>query len=232
MFKQIVTLFRGAAHDAAEDFTDRNALRLLNQQMRDGAEAVAQARNAVAIAVAQNRQEAAQHERLVSRIADLEVRAMAALEQNKDDLAREAAETIALLEAERDASAEAQTRFSTEIARLRTNVHAAEMKLRELQRGQRIAVATDKAQKLRSVAPQSELSTLKEAEETLARLRSRQKQIDLTDQAMAEMDTTGDPSAMAEKLAEAGCGAPMKTSADDVLQRLKARSAQAGKTSA
>jgi len=232
MFKQIVTLFRGASHDAAEEFTDRHALKILNQQMRDSAVAVEQARKAVAIAMAQNRQEAEQYERLVRRIADLESRAMAAIEQNKEDLAREAAETIALLEAERDVSADAQQQFSKEIARLRENVRAAEMKLRELQRGQRLATATDKAQKLRNVAPQSQLSTLREAEETLLRLRMRQRQIDLTDQAMAEMDASGDPSAVTEKLAEAGCGAALRTSADDVMERLKARTAKPTRKSA
>ena len=222
MFKTIITLFRGATHDAEEAFSDRHALAILNQQMRDSAVAVEQARKAVAIAMAQNRQEADQFDRLVARIADLEARTIAAIEQEKEDLAREAAETIALLEAERDASAEAQKQFAAEIARLRANVRNAEMKLRESQRGQRIAAATDKAHNLREVAPQSGLSTLREAEETLLRLRTRQKQIDLTDAAMAEMDASGNPSAITEKLAEAGCGTPLKTSADDVLARLKA----------
>jgi phage shock protein A len=229
MFKQIVTLFRGAAHDAAEEITDRNALKILNQQMRDSVAAVDQARKAVAVTMAQNRQETDQYERLVKRIADLEARAITAMEQEKEDLAREAAETITFLEAERDASAEAQQQFSREIARLRENVHQAEMKLRELQRGQRLATATDKAQKLRSVAPQSRLSSLREAEETLIRLRTRQKQIDLTDEAMAEMDASGTPSTIVEKLAAAGCGAPLKSSADDVLQRLKAKAAKPAK---
>ena len=103
MFKTIITLFRGATHDAEEAFSDRHALAILNQQMRDSAVAVEQARKAVAIAMAQNRQEADQFDRLVARIADLEARTIAAIEQEKEDLAREAAETIALLEAERDA---------------------------------------------------------------------------------------------------------------------------------
>lgn len=222
MFKTIITLFRGAAHDANEEFSDRHALAILNQQMRDSASAVKQARKAVAIAMAQNKQEADQFERLVSRITDLETRTMAAIEQGKEDLAREAAETIALLEAEREASDMAQKQFAAEIARLRANVRNAEMKLRELQRGQRIAAATDKAHKLREVAPQSGMSTLREAEETLVRLRTRQQQIDLTDAAMAEMDASGNPSAITDKLAAAGCGTPLKSTADDVLARLKA----------
>ncbi len=66
MFKQIVTLFRGAAVDAGEEFTDRHAITLLRQQIRDCANAVAASRKAVAIAIAQNEQEAIQHKRLYS----------------------------------------------------------------------------------------------------------------------------------------------------------------------
>ena len=58
MFKQIVTLFRGAVHDEAEAFTDRNALKILNQQIRDGALVVERARNALALAMAQGKKEA------------------------------------------------------------------------------------------------------------------------------------------------------------------------------
>ena len=130
MFKQIITLFRGAAHTASEDFTDRHALLILQQQMRDSAHALAAARKAVAVAMAQNKQEQAQYERLVERLKDLEDRAVAALEQEKHDLAREAAETIAMLEAERDASSQALAQFTTEITRLRTNVRNEPVSLR------------------------------------------------------------------------------------------------------
>jgi hypothetical protein len=125
-----------------------------------------------------------------------------------------------LLEAERAASEDAQKSFGTEIERLKRIVRASEMRLRDLQRGQRIAAATDKTQRLRETAPGSTLSALKDAEETLSRLRVRQKQIDATAAAMAEMEQSGDPAAMSEKLAAAGCGAPLRSSADAVLERL------------
>ena len=72
MFKQIVTLLRGAVHDEAEASTDPNAIRILNQQIRDSAFVVERAREALAIAMAQNRQETEQFERLVARIGELE----------------------------------------------------------------------------------------------------------------------------------------------------------------
>jgi len=173
MLKQFFALMRGHSHEAAEAMVDRNALVILRQQIRDCADAIAAARRAVAIAIAQNEQEIVQFKKLVARIEDLEKRTIAAIEQEQNELAREAAETIALLEAERDASSEAQKSFGTEIERLKRIVRASEMRLRELQRGQRIVAAVDTTQRLRETAPGSSLSALKDAEETLLRLRTR-----------------------------------------------------------
>ncbi|ESY18070.1 MULTISPECIES: PspA/IM30 family protein [unclassified Mesorhizobium] len=220
MLKQFFALVRGRSYEAAEAVVDRNALIILRQQIRDCADAIAAARRAVAIAIAQNEQEVAQFKKLVLRIDDLEKRTIAAIEQGQNELAREAAETIAMLEAERDASAEAQKSFGTEIERLKRIIRVSEMRLRELQRGQRIVAAVDSTQRLRESAPGSSLSALKDAEETLLRLRTRQKQIDATAAAMTEMEQSGDPAAVSEKLAAAGCGAPLRSSADAVLERL------------
>ena len=220
MFKLISILLRGRAHDAEQAFADRNAVPLLAQQIRDAAQSIQSARRSVAVAIAQNEQEVVQFRKLVARIEDLEKRTIAAIEQSQNELAREAAETIAMLEAERDASSEAQKSFGTEIERLKRIIRVSEMRLRELQRGQRIVAAVDSTQRLRESAPGSSLSALKDAEETLLRLRTRQKQIDATAAAMAEMEQSGDPAAVSEKLAAAGCGAPLGTSADAVLERL------------
>lgn len=223
MLKPLLTLVRGHGHDAADSLMERNALIILRQQIRDCADAIIAARRAVAVAIAQNGQEIDQHRRLVVRIEDLEARTVVALEKSETALARSAAETIALLDAERAVSEEAQREFSTEIERLKRIVHSAEMRLRDLQRGQRLATATDRAQQLRETG--SGLSTLKDAELTLARLRSRQKQIDATASAMAEMEQAGDPGAVTEKLAAAGCGLPLVVTADAVLARLARRMA-------
>ncbi|MGX9147644.1 PspA/IM30 family protein [Mesorhizobium sp. 128a] len=226
MLKQFFALVRGRSYEAAEAVVDRNALVILRQQIRDCADAIAAARRAVAIAIAQNEQEVLQFKKLVVRIDDLEKRAIAAIEQGQNELAREAAETIAMLEAERDASSEAQKSFSTEIERLKRTIRVSEMRLRELQRGQRIVAAVDSTQRLRESAPGSSLSALQDAEETLLRLRTRQKHIDATAAAMAEMEQSGDPAAVSEKLAAAGCGAPLRSSAEAVLERLAAKMAK------
>ena len=223
MFKLISTLLRGRAHDAEQAFADRNAVPLLAQQIRDAAQSIQSARRSVAVAIAQNEQERAQHQTIVGRIADLESRACAALDKGNEGLAREAAEAIAFLEAERDASVAAQGQFTTAIAKLKGIVRAAEARLQELQRGERLARATEEAQKLDVAVAGPGLATLDEAEETLARLRLRQSQNELTSAVLKDMESTTRPAGIIEKLANAGCGAPLTSSADDVLARLKSR---------
>ncbi|WP_267549185.1 PspA/IM30 family protein [Rhizobium rhizogenes] len=224
MFNVILTLIRGRAHDAEQAFIDRNAVPLLAQQIRDAASAIQSARRAVAIAVAQNEQEKSQHAAIAGRIADLETRAVAALQKGSEELARQAAETIAQLEAEREASEKAQAQFTQTIDKLKATVRASEARLQELQRGERLARATEQTQKLSAACDDnSGLATLDDAEETLARLRAYQDRCQIAASAMKEMDAASRQTVIIEKLANAGFGAPLGRSADDVLARLRSR---------
>lgn len=220
MFQQLSALIRGKSNEFADSVADRNGVTILGQQIRDCAKAVADSRRAIAVAMAQNEQEKTQYTNIAERITDLEKRTILAIEQDKNDLAREAAETIAILEAEKRTSQQAQDTFNTEIARLKQVVREWETRLRELRRGQQLASATDQTHRLRKYASGPGSSALGDAEQTLHRLQLRQKQIDATAAAMEEMALSGDPSTMSERLAEAGCGAPVRSTADDVLERL------------
>jgi phage shock protein A len=222
MFNLILTLLRGRAHDAEQAFADRNAIPLLSQQIRDAAVSIRAARHAVAVAIAQNEQEKAQQAAFVERIADLEKRTLAALEKGNETLARDGAGAIAYLEVERDASEKAQAESAGAITKLKAGVRSAEARLQDLQRGERLARATHEAQKLDGVGSCG-LATLDDAEETLARLRARQSQQEITAGVLRDMDGAGHPADIIEKLANAGCGAPLRSSTDDVLARLRGR---------
>ncbi len=220
MFKSFVTMFRGHTHDVAETITDTNAMVILRQQIRDCVEAVNASRKAVAVASAQLEQERKHLDSLKNRHRDLEERTMAALDQKKPELAKEGAEAMAVLEAEIAASGEAQTRFSEEISRLKAILSKSEQQLRELKRGTRIASATDKTQKLRQKNPNSGLSALQDAQETLDRLRTRQMEQQAAADAMDELSVETEPANLVEKLARNGCGKPVTSSAEDILARL------------
>lgn len=227
MIKQLFALVRGNTNQAAQNYTDKHGLTILRQQINDAAAAVQVARKSVAIAVAQNRQEEEQYKQVSKKIENLEERAIIALEKGKKKIAQEAAEAIALLDGERDVSKQSQEKFTIEISKLKAQLHTAETRLRALKQGHRLADVTDKTQRMRGVGQTSAVSTLNDAEDTLARLKSRQKQIDATSEAMSEMDQLSNSDALLEKLADAGCGAPLKKSADEVLDRLKKRSKKA-----
>src|SRR5262245_54948578 len=132
MFKTVVTLFRGGVATAGEKLEDRTALVLLDQQMRDASAAMARAKRALALAIGQDQVEGKRLEMMQERIADLELRATAALDGGREDLAREAAEQIAGLEADRDSALTARALFTEEIARLRRHAANAESRLTEL----------------------------------------------------------------------------------------------------
>ena len=226
MFRSLFTLMRGRAHDADEAFTDAHALPILKQQLRDCAQAVSAARKALALAIAQNDQETEQFERFTARIADLEERTVAALEQGQQDLAQEAAETIARLQTDQETSREVLKTLQEEVDKLRASVVTSEQRLRALKRGERIAMATDKAQRVSQAIPGGTSSALRDAEETLTRLRTRQTEVEATNEALDALENTHDTRSLREKLAEAGCGAPLKTTAEAVLERLRTQTAK------
>ena len=230
MFKTVLTIFRGSIAAADEELQDRSALLVLDQQMRDAAAAVERSKRSLALAIAGDQQEGRRLEATNARIADLEIRATAALEGGREDLARDAAQAIANLEADRDAAMTARTLFASEIARLKRHVANAEARITELDRGRRLARASEAVRSLRrsgieAVRPYE--STLPEAEATLKRLRERQIEAQAADDALFEIDTASGPLATAEKLAEQGFGPRIKATADDVLARLKAKRTEA-----
>ena len=226
MLKTIVTLMRGSAAAAAEEVADRHALVILDQQMRDAGSALERAKRALALAIAQDRQEGLRLDRIIAQIADLETRVSAALEAGQEAPARDGAEAIARLEAERDAATTARTLFAGEIMRLRAHVSQAEARIDSLDRGRRIARATEAVRGLRQGRIETagpHRATLSEAEQTLRRLRERQAEAQAAEDALDEIDAAAGPLQAAERLAAQGFGPRLKTSADDVLARLKNR---------
>ncbi|MEC3860651.1 PspA/IM30 family protein [Mesobacterium sp. TK19101] len=223
MFKLMTTLIRGRATDAADQFTDANALTILRQQLRDAADGVTRAKHSVAVVMAYASRERSTAERIAAQLADLESRAVEALKKDRDDLAMEAASAIANLEEEQAATEKAMLHYDTETRRLREQLSLAEHRLRSLQRGKQIADAAQRTQKLRGTMPDGVINSLRDAEETLARLQARQAHAESIETAMTELNSTSSAQATSDKLAAAGCGAPLRSEAANVIERLRAR---------
>jgi phage shock protein A len=228
MFKTFFTLIRGSIAAAEEEVVDRSALLILDQQIRDAAAATDRGKRALALAIAQDEAEGKRLEATLARISDLEERATAALAGGREDLAGEAAETIAVLEQDRDAIGEARAAYGGEIARLKSGVANATRRFSDLERGRRIAQAAEAVRRLRTgPAGAAESGSLAEAEATLRRLRARQAEEAATDAALRTLDPEAGPVTVAEKLDAAGFGKRLRPTAADVLDRLRRNAAAA-----
>jgi len=238
MIKSFWTLVRGTVYAAEQEAVDRSALLVLDQHIRDAAAGIERAKRALAVAIAQDEGEGKRLDSTLSRIADLEDRAAAALAAGRDDLATEAAEAIAMMEADRDAMREARAVFAKEIFRLRRDTAGATHRLNELERGRRIANAAEAVRRLRTGGihpPDHGAIGLAEAEATLRRLRERQAEDAAADAAMETLDPGTTGNSIADRLEAEGFGRRTRPTAASVLERLRQRkpnAASAGSTSA
>ncbi len=217
MLKLFDLLARGHLARATEDLRDRNALLILDQQIRETRAALERSRRALALAIAGDQAEARRSAEIEGRAADLEARAVAALTAGRDDLAGEAAAAIAELEAERRAIDAARMRFSAEVARIRGTVADATRRQAALERGRRVAGATEAVRRLSAQRGRGDTTTLREAETTLARLRTLQSEAIDTEAALADLDGTD----IADRLEREGFGPRTHPTGGDVLERLR-----------
>ncbi len=224
MFKTVVTLLRGQAFEAEQRVKDRNALALLDQQMRDAAGIVERARKSLALAMAQERQEAERLGRIKAQIDDLEQRAVAALQGGREDLAEQAAQRLAMLEADAAASARARELFATEIGKLDAQMRKQAARLADLERGRRIARAAHATRATRRGGFEPAYcceNTIADAEATLARLREQQVETEAAQNALETLDLARDAENISETLAREGFGPATEPRAADILNRLR-----------
>lgn len=210
----IKAIFVGSLEARGDDFSHLS----LQQQTREAGHQVLKARKAVALAKAQHEQDGRRLDRIMTDISDLEERARVALEKGQDTLAKDAAIAIAILEDERDGLAKTISVFEKDLSVLVTNLRQLEVRLRALQRGQRVAKVRQTVQSAGNVI---DLSTLSEAEETLSSIQERQERQQLADEAFKTLSASDRSDALIKRLAEAGCGDPVAASVDAVLERLK-----------
>ncbi|KMO37280.1 phage-shock protein [Methylobacterium tarhaniae] len=233
MLNLLSTLVRGAAARAAEDLHDQHAFLILEQQLRDAAAALDDSRRTLALAIAQEAADAKRQAALAERIAALEASAVAALSGGREDLASEAAEALAEMEQEAKALETTRAAYAAEVAALRRAVRKGTHLFAELERGQRIARASEAVRRLRARRGQGGGSpaALAEAQATLRRLREAQAAEAASDEALTIIEAAA-PESLCERLEEAGFGPRTRPSAGSVMERLRAKARSQAPTGA
>ncbi|MDN3719564.1 PspA/IM30 family protein [Roseibium salinum] len=221
MFEPFITQLKALFLDGAAGHHDRQSLAGLSANLRSAAVSVRAAQEALARARAEQQQDRRRLSQICTSIEDLENRARNALLKGLEPLAREAAEAIALLEDEKTDLEAAIQSFDQDLARLTDTLHRAQSRLRALKRGERTADVRDRIQKAQSLGAGAGQSALTRAEDQLEEILHRQERDQLADVEFDALSISGRPQALIEKLGDAGCGEPVRNSADDVLARLK-----------
>ena len=134
ILKNIFTALRGGANEVGEAIVDANAVRILEQEIRDADAAIANAKRSLTQMKATEIQLKRDVGVLVADIADYEHKAMDALNANEEALAHEVAEKIAQLESERSDKSTEQTALEKEINKINNIIKAREKRIQKNKR--------------------------------------------------------------------------------------------------
>jgi phage shock protein A len=147
VWAKMITALRGGVNEAGEAIVDTQALRILDQEIRDAGDELNESKNALAEIMARHKLSQEKASRLESEVSENEGYALKALEKNDESLATEVAEKIASLENQLATEREAGTGFKDSAERLREAVNQAEHNIRHLKQQVDTVKAVDNVQR-------------------------------------------------------------------------------------
>ena len=221
---KLLTAFRGKSTEIGEAIIDRQALTILDQEIRDADSSIRSAQNDLAGLMGKEKLAAKELVELKSTITDLESRATAALNAQREDLALEVAVRIGELEGQLKLKADAHSQLQAGIARMRQDIAKAQTRINGLRTQVDMAKARETVQKAQvsaSVASGQANGKLETAVASLSRLQKRQEERAATMEAHEELADHASGSDLDRRLREANI-IPDENSAQSVLARLKA----------
>lgn len=223
VWSKLLSALRGGANEVGEAIVDSQALRILDQEIRDADVELRKSREALASIMARHRLAQERVEKGAAQVAEYEQYAIKALEAGNEELAREVAEKIATLENQLEGERAQVAEFAASVAQLRKSVSQAEGNIRQLKQQVDTVKATERAEGADGRCP-----ALRQLEEQAAdrgglleRIKQRQAERAATMDAAAELASAAAPDdALDAKLRAAGIKAS-GNSVDGVLARLK-----------
>lgn len=221
MFATLRTIFAGQAARDTEQVRSYYALDLIDQKIRETDHGLSAAKTSLAALIQRHRAERTQAHSLTKRIDGLMDRARSALDKGLDDLAAESAEAIADMENELTRRTDTVDRLDRKISSLRLKVEKAQRRMIDLRQGA-ISAKAIRAEQTASKAVASALpgGPAKEAQDLIDAILGSENTDDLAD-IFEEIDEGLTHRTLEERLGANGCGTATKTSAADVLAKLK-----------
>jgi len=228
IWSKLFTALRGGANEVGESIVDQQALRILDQEIRDADSALANAKRELVTIMAKHKLSTDRVSEYNAKIKDLESKALAAIQANREDLALEVAEAISTVTNDLDVEQKQAAEFGTYAENMRKDISKAESRIKSLRQQVDMAKARESVQKAQvsaSIASGGANGKLETAVGTLNRLQAKQQQRAAELQAQDELTDASTGNDLERKLREAGI-TPNEGSANAILERLKKKSAE------
>ncbi len=225
IWAKVATAVRGGVNEAGEAIADNQALRILDQEIRDADNALLKSKDALTGIIAKRKLAKKKVESLKSSLEEYEGYVIKALDNEDENLAVEIAEKIAGMEAELLGEEGVAKSFTDSEAQLRRAVVQTESNLKRLKQQVDTVKATETVQRAQAAVAARHSganSSMRSAVDSLENLKNRQAERAAQFEAAKELAESTEEFSLDDKLKAAGIvGGGAK--AGDVLARLKAK---------
>ncbi|OZG71797.1 phage shock protein A [Hahella sp. CCB-MM4] len=228
VWAKMMTALRGGVNEAGEAIVDSQALRILDQEVRDASEELKQSKESLVAIIAQQKVAEEKCSKLKEQIGEYEGYAVQALNKEDETLALEIAEKIATFENQLQTEEDSAAGFKENADKLRASIQQAEGNIKRLKQQVDTVKATEsvqRAQKAVAARYAGSNSKLRTAMDSLERIKEKQTHTAAKMSAAEELSKETTEDDLKTKLEKAGI-VSNPHSANDVLARLKQKSSK------
>lgn len=221
VWKKLITAVKGGANEAAQAVADGQAIRILEQEIREAKDELRKSDHARTQILAKCKLSQQKVESFNASITEYENHARKAADNDRQ-LALDCAQKVAELKEERSQEQAYLDQFHQSEKQLAQNIQQAKANLRRLEQQVDMVKATESVQKAQVAVSSRHMganSKMKTATESLSRIQEKQKMRSAELQAAEELASEDSNTDLEKRLAEAGIKGG-KTSADDELSRI------------
>ena len=225
VWSKLITALRGGANEAGEAIVDLQALRILDQEVRDATEELVKSRESLAEMMAREKVAEQKCFTLNGKITEFEDYAIQALHKNDESLAQELAEKIADLENQLNIEQSACDGYKSNADSLRQAIKQADKQIKELKHQVDTVRATENVQRAQAAVAQrhsGSQSKLTTALDSLERIKEKQVLKNAQFNAAQELAEDVSDDSLKNRLEDAGIVSG-SLNADTVLTRLKSK---------
>jgi len=227
LLQKILTLFRGTAHEAGQAVVDKNAIRILDQEIRDAGNELVRSKEELTKVMAQRQLLSKRIADRQSKKAEYEGYIAGALRKGDENLAREVAERLATVETDLRNDAQTLEQYDGSIRQLKQAISDTERKLARVKQQVDTVKATEAVQRAqgaiaaRHAGAHGKVST---ALDSLERIQQQQAERGARMEAAAQLEASSGDADLNAKLQNAGLLAS-ESSVDSILDRFRGQAA-------